>query len=186
MSVALLHGKMSPEEKETIMSGFKNGDIDILVSTTVIEVGIDIPNANVMIIEHAERFGLAQLHQLRGRIGRGEHQSFCILIYPASVTGDAIERINTLTEVDDGFILSERDLQLRGGGQIIGTRQHGFSFFEFTDIADLDIIKNAREEAENTISNIEDIKAELENLSRNRFNKQMDGLRQKKILSMLS
>jgi ATP-dependent DNA helicase RecG len=185
-SVALLHGKMSSEEKEAIMSAFKNGDIDILVSTTVIEVGIDIPNANVMVIEHAERFGLAQLHQLRGRIGRGEHQSFCILIYPANVTDDGLERINTLTEVDDGFILSERDLQLRGAGQIIGTRQHGFSYFEFTDMGDLDIIKNARTEAENTISKIEDIEPELENLKNNRFNKQMDGLRQKKILSILS
>jgi len=185
-SVALLHGKMSSEEKETIMSDFKTGAIDILVSTTVIEVGIDIPNANVMIIEHAERFGLAQLHQLRGRIGRGEHQSFCILIYPATVTGDALERINTLTEIDDGFILSEKDLQLRGGGQIIGTRQHGFSYFEFTDIGDLDIIKKAREEAENSISEIEDIESELDNLKYNRFNKQIEGIRQKKILAILS
>jgi ATP-dependent DNA helicase RecG len=185
-SVALLHGKMSSEEKETVMSDFKNGSIDILVSTTVIEVGIDIPNANVMVIEHAERFGLAQLHQLRGRIGRGEHQSFCILIYPETVTGDALERINTLTEVDDGFVLSEKDLQLRGGGQIIGTRQHGFSYFEFTDIGDLDIIKKAREEAENSISKIEDIASELDNLKYNRFNKQIDGIRQKKILSILS
>ena len=185
-SVALLHGKMSAEEKETIMSDFKNGNLDILVSTTVIEVGIDVPNANVMVIEHAERFGLAQLHQLRGRTGRGEHQSFCILIHQENVGDDALERIKTLTEVDDGFILSEKDLELRGGGQIIGTRQHGFSYFEFTDIADLDIIKKAREEAENTISKIEDIPAELDNLKYNRFNKQIEGIRQKKILAVLS
>jgi ATP-dependent DNA helicase RecG len=186
MSVALLHGKMSSEEKETIMSDFKKGAINILVSTTVIEVGIDIPNANVMVIEHAERFGLAQLHQLRGRIGRGEHQSFCILVHPENVTDDATERINTLTEVDDGFILSEKDLQLRGGGQIIGTKQHGFSFFEFTDISDLDIINNARIEAENTISGLKDIDSEFNNLQYNRFNKQMEGLRKKKILAILS
>jgi len=186
-SVALLHGKMSAEEKETIMSDFKNGSINILVSTTVIEVGIDIPNANVMVIEHAERFGLAQLHQLRGRIGRGEHQSFCILIYPGNVTDDAMERIKTLTEVDDGFILSEKDLILRGSGQIIGTRQHGFSHFEFTDIGiDLDIINKAREEAVNTISKIENIESEFNDLRYNRFNKQMEGLRKKKILALLS
>ncbi|MCL1834051.1 MAG: ATP-dependent DNA helicase RecG [Leptospirales bacterium] len=187
MNVALLHGKISPDEKESIMSDFKTGDIDILVSTTVIEVGIDIPNANVMVIEHAERFGLAQLHQLRGRIGRGEHQSFCILIYPENITDNAAERIRTLTEVDDGFILSEKDLQLRGGGQIIGTRQHGFSLFEFADIGvDLDIINNAREEAVNTIAGLSDITSEFNNLRLNRFNKQMDGLRKKKILSILS
>jgi ATP-dependent DNA helicase RecG len=187
MNVALLHGKISPDEKESIMSDFKTGDIDILVSTTVIEVGIDIPNANVMVIEHAERFGLAQLHQLRGRIGRGEHQSFCILIYPENVTDNAAERIRILTEVDDGFILSEKDLQLRGGGQIIGTRQHAFSLFEFADIGvDLDIINNAREEAVNTIAGLSDITSEFNNLRLNRFNKQMDGLRKKKILSILS
>jgi ATP-dependent DNA helicase RecG len=187
MSVALLHGKVPQNEKEIIMSKFKAGEINILVSTTVIEVGIDIPNANVMVIEHSERFGLAQLHQLRGRVGRGEHQSFCILIHPEKISGDARERIKILTESDDGFIISEKDLQLRGSGQLIGTRQHGFSDFEFTDLAtDIDIIIKARDEAEKTISEIPDFEEELGNIRNNRFNKHLKGLRHKRILSLLS
>jgi len=187
MSVALLHGRIPQNEKESIMARFKNGEINILVSTTVIEVGIDIPNANVMIIEHSERFGLAQLHQLRGRVGRGEHQSYCILIYPEKISGDAHERIKILTESDDGFIISEKDLKLRGSGQLIGIRQHGFSDFEFTDLAtDMDIITNAKNEAEKNISEIPDIEEELNNMRHNRFNKQLKGLRHKRILSILS
>lgn len=187
MSVALIHGKIPQNEKEIIMTQFKNGGINILVSTTVIEVGIDIPNANVMVIEHSERFGLAQLHQLRGRVGRGEHQSFCILVHPEKISEDARERIRILTESDDGFIISEKDLQLRGSGQLIGTRQHGFSDFEFTDLAeDIDIILNARNEAEKTISGIPDIEEELENIRHKRFSRQLKGLRHKRILSLLS
>ena len=187
MEIALLHGKIPQNEKESIMTRFKNGEINILVSTTVIEVGIDIPNANVMVIEHAERFGLAQLHQLRGRVGRGTHQSFCILIHPEKITGDARERIQILTESDDGFKISEKDLQLRGSGQLIGTMQHGFSGFEFADLAtDIDIIVNARFEAEKTISEITDLNEELDNLKNKRFNKNIKGLRHKRILSLLS
>ncbi len=187
VSIALIHGKIPQNEKETIMMQFRNGDINILVSTTVIEVGIDIPNANVMVIEHSERFGLAQLHQLRGRVGRGEHQSFCILIHPEKISGDAHERIKILTESEDGFVISEKDLQLRGSGQLIGTRQHGFSDFEFTDLAsDIDIIINARVEAEKAISLIPDINEELNNIRHNRFNKQLKGMRHKRILSLLS
>jgi len=185
--VALIHGKIPQNEKESIMMQFRNGDIKILVSTTVIEVGIDIPNANVMVIEHSERFGLAQLHQLRGRVGRGEHQSFCILVHPEKISEDARERIKILTESDNGFIISEKDLQLRGSGQLIGTRQHGFTDFEFTDLAgDIDIIINARNEAEKSISEIPDIEEELNNIRHNRFNKQLKGLRHKRILSLLS
>ncbi len=187
MSVALLHGKIPQNEKEDIMLQFRNGVINILVSTTVIEVGIDIPNANVMVIEHSERFGLAQLHQLRGRVGRGGHQSFCILVHPEKISGDAMERIKILTESDDGFIISEKDLQLRGSGQLIGTRQHGFTDFEFTDLGtDIDVIINARKEAEIAVSEIPDIQEELNNLRHNRFNKQLKGLRHKRILSLLS
>jgi len=187
MSVALLHGKIPQDEKDSIMQRFRSGEINILVSTTVIEVGIDIPNANVMVIQHSERFGLAQLHQLRGRVGRGEHQSFCILVHPEKISLDAVERIKILTESDDGFIISEKDLQLRGSGQLIGTRQHGFSDFEFTDLGtDIDIIINARCEAEQAINEIPDIEEELNNIRHNRFNRQLKGLRHKRILSILS
>ena len=187
MSVALIHGKIPQKEKEMIMNRFRDGEINILVSTTVIEVGIDIPNANVMVIEHSERFGLAQLHQLRGRVGRGEHQSFCILVYPEKISEDARERIKIMTDSDDGFTISEKDLHLRGSGQLIGTRQHGFSDFEFIELAeDIDLIINARNEAEIAISEIPDIEEELENIRNNRFNKQLKGLRHKRILSMLS
>jgi len=187
MSIALLHGRVPQDEKESIMNRFRSGGINILVSTTVIEVGIDIPNANVMIIEHAERFGLAQLHQLRGRVGRGEHQSFCILIHPDKISGDARERITIMTESDNGFIIAEKDLNLRGSGQLIGTRQHGFTDFEFANLAtDIDIIINARDEALETISAIPDIDKELDNIKHSRFNKQLKGLRHKRILALLS
>jgi len=186
-NVALLHGKIPQNEKEIIMTRFRKGEINILVSTTVIEVGIDIPNANVMVIEHAERFGLAQLHQLRGRVGRGEHQSFCILVHPEKISNDARERIRILTESDDGFVISEKDLQLRGSGQLIGTRQHGFSDFEFTDLStDVEIIIKARDEAEQTIAEIPDIENELNNIKQNRLSRQFGGLRHKRILSLLS
>jgi len=186
MNVALLHGKIPQNEKESIMMRFRNGEIKILVSTTVIEVGIDIPNANVMVIEHSERFGLAQLHQLRGRVGRGE-QSFCILVHTEKISDDAYQRIKILTESDDGFEISEKDLELRGSGQLIGTRQHGFSGFEFIELAtDIDIITKAKEEAEKIILEISDAENELNNILDNRLNKLMNGLRHKRILSILS
>lgn len=187
LSVALIHGKIPQNEKENLMLQFRNGEINILVSTTVIEVGIDIPNANVMVIEHSERFGLAQLHQLRGRVGRGEHQSFCILIHPEKISEDARERIKILTESEDGFAISEKDLVLRGSGQLIGTRQHGYSEFEFTDLAsDMNIILNARAEAEKTVSEIPDFEQELNSIRNNRFNRHLRGLRHKRILALLS
>ncbi len=146
--VGMIHGKMSSEEKEPIMAAFVGGEIDILVSTTVIEVGIDVPNANVIVIEHAERFGLAQLHQLRGRVGRGAHQSFCILLHTHRVSGKGKTRIKTMTETDDGFKIAEMDLELRGAGQLAGTKQHGFQGFQFTDIlSDINIIESARDYA---------------------------------------
>ncbi len=150
---------MKHQEKNEIMDKFAAGSIDILVSTTVIEVGIDIPNANVIVIEHAERFGLSQLHQLRGRVGRGEHQSFCVLIHPDDIASESIERLNVLESTDDGFAISEQDLKMRGSGEILGSRQHGArGDFEFTDLSlDLGLIEKAREIARENVSQIHNI-----------------------------
>ena len=122
-NVEYLHGKMRPKEKDEIMERFKNGEIDILISTTVIEVGVNVPNANIMVIENAERFGLAQLHQLRGRVGRGEYQSYCILKYQGS-SQIIKERMKVISDTNDGFVISEKDLELRGTGEFFGTKQH--------------------------------------------------------------
>ena len=139
---------MKPSEKEEVMLQFSQGNIDILVSTTVIEVGINVPNATVMIIHHPERFGLSQLHQLRGRVGRGEHKSFCILLHPEDIPENSKKRIDIMTKTDDGFLIAEEDLKLRGAGEIIGVKQHGLNEFEFTDLAeDINIIESARNEA---------------------------------------
>ena len=145
--VGLLHGRMGAAAKERAMRSFRDGQIRILVSTSVIEVGIDVPNATVMLIEGAERFGLAQLHQLRGRVGRGDHPSYCLLM---SETTDATEnaRLRTLQTVYDGFTLAERDLELRGPGDVIGTRQSGALGFRFATVTDLDTIQSARSDAE--------------------------------------
>ena len=187
--VELLHGKLSSEEKDTIMQRFKNGDIDILVSTTIIEVGIDVPNANIMVIEHAERFGLAQLHQLRGRVGRGEHQSFCALVYPDNTSAEAIKRIETIVSMDDGFKIAEEDLKFRGAGDIIGSRQHGRSSgFEFADIiSDLDLILEAKKEAEMIVAKIENTQKTINDIQKDmRLSPLLAGIRIKKVLSILS
>jgi ATP-dependent DNA helicase RecG len=143
--LALLHGRLRPEEKEHVMRAFAAGEVQILVSTTVIEVGIDVPNATVMVVEHAERFGLAQLHQLRGRVGRGAHQSSCLLVYqePAGEIGEA--RIRALVETNDGFVIAERDLELRGPGDVFGTRQSGVPTLRSGDFRrDRDIMEQAK------------------------------------------
>jgi ATP-dependent DNA helicase RecG len=132
--VGLLHGRMKSDERINIMSEFRAGKIDILVSTTVIEVGVDIPNATVMVIEHPERFGLAQLHQLRGRIGRGEELSYCILIVPDAIMEESKDRLEFFEKNDDGFALAEKDLNIRGPGQILGTRQHGLPDLRIADL----------------------------------------------------
>ena len=131
--VALLHGKTDPEEKETILNNFLNNKFKILVSTTIIEVGIDFPNANVIIIENANKFGLSQLHQLRGRVGRGEKQSTCILMFKSSLTENAKKRLNILKSSTDGFKISEEDMKLRGFGDILGFKQSGIKMFKLAD-----------------------------------------------------
>ena len=124
LRIGLLHGKMKPSEKDEVMEAFKNHELDILVSTTVIEVGVNVPNATVMVVENAERFGLAQLHQLRGRVGRGKSKSYCCLIYK-SRSDVCKKRMDIMEETNDGFVISEKDLEIRGPGDFFGTRQHG-------------------------------------------------------------
>jgi ATP-dependent DNA helicase RecG len=149
-SVGLLHGKQKNEEKNNILTDFKNKKIDILVSTPVVEVGIDIPNATIMMIETAERFGLAQLHQLRGRVGRGDKKSYCLLM-TESKTQKALTRLSALTKTVSGFELAELDLKLRGPGEIIGTRQHGFDNLKVASWQDIDLIRKAKAFAEDVI-----------------------------------
>jgi len=146
-NIGLLHGRLKPEEKETIMADFRDGKYHILVSTTVVEVGVDIPNATVMLVEGAHRFGLAQLHQLRGRVGRGSDKSYCLLI-PENVNALENERLRVMTDTNDGFILSERDLEQRGPGQFLGTRQSGYSELKLANLSDVKLISNARRNAE--------------------------------------
>lgn len=133
--VGLVHGKMKEKDKDAVMEKFKKGEIKVLVATTVIEVGVNVPEATVMVIEHAERFGLAQLHQLRGRIKRGFQASTCMLLYSYPLSENSRERLNTMKETEDGFEIAEKDLELRGGGEILGTRQSGFCEFRFADMA---------------------------------------------------
>ncbi len=146
--LGLLHGQQKADEKEAIMRAFKGGELDILVSTTVIEVGVDVPNATVMVIEHAERFGLAQLHQLRGRVGRGGHQSFCYLIAGYQLSEDSRKRLEVMVATNDGFRIAETDLEIRGPGEFLGTRQSGLPDFRVGNLLrDHDILSEARKAA---------------------------------------
>ena len=155
-AVALLHGRMAAEEKAAVMEDFKQNRVQVLVCTTVVEVGVDVPNATVMIIEHAERFGLAQLHQLRGRVGRGGEQSFCILISYARAGGeqsDSRARLQTMEQTQDGFAIAEKDLQLRGPGEFFGVRQAGLPAFKAADlVADGALLQSARQEARRIVA----------------------------------
>ncbi|MDZ4183111.1 MAG: ATP-dependent DNA helicase RecG, partial [Candidatus Cloacimonadaceae bacterium] len=157
----MLHGRMPSKDKDRIMLEFKRGEHQILVSTTVIEVGVDVPNASVMIVEHAERFGLAQLHQLRGRVGRGASQSWCYLIEHFPISKIARERLSTLAGSTDGFVIAEKDLELRGPGEFFGTEQSGMPGFRFASlIRDQHILKLARNDAFEIISIDPDLSAE--------------------------
>lgn len=147
-SVGLLHGRLDAAEKDRVMNSFQKNEIQILVSTTVIEVGVDVPNASVMVIEHSDRFGISQLHQLRGRVGRGSHESFCILLSDSQVSEEAKVRIQALVDSEDGFLLSEIDLKLRGPGELLGVRQSGLPDFRIADLReDKDWIEISRDDA---------------------------------------
>jgi ATP-dependent DNA helicase RecG len=148
LRVALLHGRMKQEAKDRVMQAFARGEYHILVSTTVVEVGVDVANAGVMLVEHAERFGLSQLHQLRGRVGRGPHQSYCILLYQFPITDQGRERLKALTDTTDGFVIAEKDLELRGPGDFFGTRQSGLPTLRVGDLVrDHRLMEEARREA---------------------------------------
>ncbi len=162
--VGLLHGRMRPEEKDEVMRRFRDGDIQILVSTTVIEVGVDVPNASVMLVEGANRFGLAQLHQLRGRVGRGADKSTCILI-PDNADAAENERLQVMATTSDGFVLAERDLEQRGPGEFLGTRQSGFAELQMANLSDVRLIEKARSQAQALFDQYPELdKAELQPL----------------------
>jgi ATP-dependent DNA helicase RecG len=145
-SVGLLHGRMRPAEKDEIMLKFAAGEIDVLVSTSVVEVGIDVPNASVILIENADRFGLAQLHQFRGRVGRGEHPSYCLLVSGSSMP-EAEQRLKAMEETTDGFKLAEVDWEMRGPGDLLGSQQSGASGFRLTELMNPKLVELAQREA---------------------------------------
>ena len=176
--VEYIHGKMKQRDKDRIMEEFKKGDIDILISTTVIEVGVDVPNANIMVIENAERFGLAQLHQLRGRVGRGEYQSYCILKYEGK--GDTVkQRMKVMCDTNDGFIISEKDLELRGSGDFFGTMQHGLPEFKIANLfEDMQILKSVQSLAMKILNDDPNLEKEenklLRDLIKDKFMKRIE------------
>jgi ATP-dependent DNA helicase RecG len=152
--ISMVHGKMNAQQKEVNMQRFVSNDTQIMVSTTVIEVGVNVPNATVMVIESTEKFGLSQLHQLRGRVGRGAEQSYCILLTGDAVSREARERISVMCSTNDGFLIAEKDLELRGPGDIEGTRQSGVLSFKLANLlADRDLLELAKTEAGDLLDN---------------------------------
>jgi len=152
-NVGLLHGGMQDKAKDAAMEAFASNQIKILVATTVIEVGVNVPNANIMVIEHAERFGLAQLHQLRGRVGRGSRESFCMLLYKAPLGETARQRLEMMEETEDGFLIAEKDLELRGGGEVLGARQSGTPGFRVAEVPGFEtLLSAARDDARMVLS----------------------------------
>ena len=148
LRVGLVHGKMKARDKDAAMTAFAAGELDVLVSTTVIEVGVDVPNAALMVVENADRFGLSQLHQLRGRVGRGKHQSYCVLM-TSTHSAESRERLRVLAKTADGFRIAEEDLKLRGPGDFFGQRQHGLPQLGIADLAaDMRVLKEAQQAAQ--------------------------------------
>ena len=161
MRIGLVHGRLKADEKAATMTAFAAGEIDVLVATTVIEVGVDVPNASLMVIEHAERFGLSQLHQLRGRVGRGVHDSVCVLLYQQPLSQTARARLKVIFENTDGFEIARQDLHLRGPGEFVGSRQSGVPLLRYADLeVDTDLIELARDMAEHLLHRAPD-RAEL-------------------------
>ena len=160
LRIGLLHGRVSSQEKADIMATFANGNLDILVATTVIEVGVDVPNASLMIIENAERFGLAQLHQLRGRVGRGAVESHCLLMYQSPLSQTARDRLTVMRESQDGFVLAEKDLEIRGPGEVLGTRQTGVSSFRVAQLPEHDYLLEEAQAMASNIVNTDSARAE--------------------------
>jgi ATP-dependent DNA helicase RecG len=158
--VGLVHGKMKPAEKDAVMAQFVAGDLDILIATTVIEVGVNVPEATVMVIEHAERFGLSQLHQLRGRVGRGDKPSSCLLLYSEKVGQVAKERLSIMRDTEDGFVISEKDLEIRGAGDMLGTAQSGLPRYKCADLDHHgDLLMEARQYADYILSQDPELKS---------------------------
>jgi ATP-dependent DNA helicase RecG len=159
LRVGLLHGRMHSRDKDRILRQFSDGNLDVLVTTAVVEVGIDVPNATIMLIEGAERFGLAQLHQFRGRVGRGDHRSYCFLLSSDTQSAAAKERLSALERTHDGFELAEIDLELRGPGDFFGTRQSGLPSLRMAQFSDRALLESARELAEGIASEDPELKA---------------------------
>lgn len=176
--VEYIHGKMKAKEKDEIMMRFKQGEINLLISTTVIEVGVDVPNSNIMVIENAERFGLAQLHQLRGRVGRGEYKSYCVLKFEGK--GKVLkQRMDVMCKTNDGFVISEKDLELRGSGDFFGTMQHGMPEFKIVNLfKDIEYLKEIQELAQDIIEKDNNLEKEenklLKQLIKEKFTEKIE------------
>ena len=158
LKIGLAHGRLPPAEKAAVMAAFKAGELHLLVATTVIEVGVDVPNASLMVIDHAERMGLAQLHQLRGRVGRGAAESLCVLLFMQPLSELARERLKVIYENTDGFVIAQQDLQLRGPGELLGARQSGVAMLRFADLTeDEDLLEQARLSADELLRDAPDV-----------------------------